>query len=172
MRRTIQPLWQLGLLSTLTLGLYDVYWVYRTWRVLRDVGSLEQATLSPGWRTAGLLAPFLNIVLIYHLFRGVRDLTRPAEPRCPQPAWHLGPGRLTTLYCALAVLWRLPGLASLCALLSVAPLLVVQGQLNGYLAARLTAPPHGRTLGAWEWAALVVGTVITLLAIVGTVTGG
>jgi len=65
-----QPVWQYVLLSIFTFALYDLYWFYRNWRQLRDQ---ENWDISPGWRLVGLLIPILNLILLYDLFKHIRD---------------------------------------------------------------------------------------------------
>ena len=56
----VQPLWRLALLVFVSYGLYQFYWFWRNWR---DLGRSN-----PGWRTAGLLVPVLNLFLIHDFF--------------------------------------------------------------------------------------------------------
>ncbi len=65
-----QPVWHLVLLSIATFSLYNIYWVYRTWRQLRDQGS---GNISPEWRLLGLFVPILGIILLYDFFKHVRN---------------------------------------------------------------------------------------------------
>ncbi len=63
-----QPLGRLAALLFLSYGIYQFFWFWRNWRQLR-VGH-------PGWRTAGLLVPFLNFWLVYDQFRRVEETAR------------------------------------------------------------------------------------------------
>jgi|GEM_PF-480266 len=59
------PLWQLILLSVFTLGIYDTYWLFRTWK---NIKVLQESQINPSLRTAGSFVPILNLFLLYNLF--------------------------------------------------------------------------------------------------------
>jgi len=75
-----QPLYKLIILYIFTFGLYGFYWIYRTWKYLKeknfDVNKLDKdepkkkctGDISPVWRTIGIIIPFYGIYLLYKLY--------------------------------------------------------------------------------------------------------
>ncbi|MEO0114379.1 MAG: hypothetical protein ABIK93_02760 [candidate division WOR-3 bacterium] len=68
-----QAPWRFMLLSIVTFNFYRIYWFYRNWKHLKIHKNLK---ISPGWRTLGLFVPIYHIVLIYDLFRNIRNFAR------------------------------------------------------------------------------------------------
>lgn len=52
----------------LSFGLYLYYWYYQSLKQLKEEQELD---ISPGWRTAGLFVPVLNLFLLYGLFKRI-----------------------------------------------------------------------------------------------------
>jgi hypothetical protein len=105
----VRPIWQHVMLATFTLGLYQIYWFYITWRYLKNVH---------GVRATPVLRAVLGHIFAYSLFRHLFALARErGYPESP-PA-----GPLAVAYVVLLLLGRLPGPASLGALSNVLALL-------------------------------------------------
>jgi nicotinamide riboside transporter PnuC len=60
------------LFTVLTLGIYSLYWWYRTNEQL-DAGT--SAEISPGLRTIGLLIPIYNLIVIWRFSNDVTAVT-------------------------------------------------------------------------------------------------
>lgn len=176
-----QPLWRLAVLSTCTFGVYNFYWFYRTWRMLRAVAGSDQGRRSPLLLTAGVLVPLLNLYLVYRLFTEInaaatgtglapdsrtqkivqgRGATKPVSA-----------GALTAAFVVLTALWRLPGAFWLLTFLSVGPLMIAQDQVNRYLAARQSGAMARQGFTWREVVMLIVGGVFLALALLGTLAG-
>ncbi len=180
-----QPLWHLALLSICTFGVYDFYWFYRTWRMLREVAGSDQVRRSPLLLTAGVLVPFLNIYLVYRLFAAINAAATEAAigtgfapdsrtqriVRGRGAATPVSAGTLTLAFFVLAALWRLPGAWWPLTFLSVGPLLVAQDQVNQYLAARQIGAMARPGFTGREIIVLIIGGVFLTLALIGTVAG-
>jgi hypothetical protein len=119
----------LAILSVVSLGLYEFYWIWRGWTALRDETG---ADINPRWRTAAFLVPFANVLVLYFLMRDTKEL---AESR--GVAADYSPGLLTALFFSL----RLIGNAALiggaafgwaAGFATVLPLLPVQYVWNAY----------------------------------------
>jgi S1-C subfamily serine protease len=155
-----QPVWQLVLLSLLTLNLYHLRWFYRTWKQLKQD---QDQHMSPFLHTLGLLVPILNIALVLNLFREIKEY---AEDAGVPPRW--GPGAPLAGFFGLGLLWWLPEPWSLLACASVAPLAVVQSALNRYWKVRQPALPMRTALSGGQTATVVAGGIFLLLAGLGT----
>ncbi len=119
----------LVILTVISLGLYEFYWIWRGWSALK---SETDADISPGWRTAAFLIPFVNVMVLYFLLRDTKEL---AERR--GVAADYSPGTLTAMFYALRLLGNaaLVGgapLAWLAGMATVLPLLPVQVVWNAY----------------------------------------
>ena len=82
-------------LYLLSFGLYLYYWHYKT---LKGLKLSEGLDISPGWRTAGLFVPLLNIYLLYDLFRRVDEVGARSGHIYLRSAWWRRPGWLTAWY--------------------------------------------------------------------------
>jgi len=154
-----QPPLHLALLSLCTIGVYEIYWFYRTWKQLKQQAGDQ---ISPGWRTVGLFVPILNIYLVYKLFDRISDL-RLQSGVGPMFA----PGWLTAFYLIWCLTYRLPDPAWLVSLASFVPLLVAQNALNELWGSLQPGRPVRTWLSVWEIALIVVGALLVLLTIVG-----
>jgi hypothetical protein len=168
--RYVQAPWQLALLSIVTFSLYDLFWFNRTWRMLRSLVPSAAPKPSPLLLTAGLLVPGLNCVLVYGLFRRVRDLQDALTPREQDPsmaprqaAEAPEPAALMVLYLGLLLCWALPTPWWLAARLAVWPLVLVQQQVNRVVAGALPDVRGARQMAWLELAALGVGVFFSLL---------
>jgi len=107
---------KLIVLSLVTLGLYEIYWFYKNWKLMkRRTGH----NIRPFWRA--LFAVFF----CHSLFKSVQESAISHD--CQSS---LSPGWLAFLYIALTVAWRLPDPYGLVSLLTFLPLLPVQGAIN------------------------------------------
>jgi len=142
-------------MSLVTFGLYEVYWVYRQWKRFVEHGDV----LSPFWRT------FFLTVTNYVLFGRVRSLAR--ENRV-EVDWL--PSILGTFYLALSLSWRLPDPWWLLSLLSFVPMIPVQRTIDRVNALHLAELPN-RGYSGWNIFGIVLGGLLLLLAMYGTLTG-
>jgi hypothetical protein len=165
--RYTQAPWQLALLSVVTFSLYDLFWFNRTWRMLRDLAPAQRGGRRHLALTAGLLVPLLNVYLVYHLFRTVRDLSAPSEA-APAVGEAPEPAALAVLYVGLLLCWLLPTPWWLAARLAAWPLMLVQAQVNRYVALALPDVRGARQMSWLELAALGVGIFFCLLLLYST----
>jgi len=155
----VQPSARLVLLTVLTLGLYQFYWFHRNWTRLRDEFG---EPLSPGWRTLGLLVPFVNIVLVHQQFRMLARALRRAGA-----AANYSPALLTAAFFALAFAANVSGLWPL-SLLTVLPLIPVHEAMNGYWSTVDRDRPVREGFSPGELAAMTAGGLLLLLATAAT----
>jgi hypothetical protein len=143
---------KLIVLSTFTLGIYEFYWFYKNWRLIRQ---REKSDISPFWRT------FFGYFYCHAMFRRVREQQARLEGSSSLSADLLAAGWIIA-----SLVWLLPDpylLLSFLAVLFMVPVQRVAERLNAAV-----APNHDRnarmTLG--NWAAVVVGGLVLVLLLV------
>ena len=149
---------KLAVMSLCTLGLYEYYWLYKNWKIVRD---RTGENISPFWRT------FFSVFFVYQLF----DRVRKQGADMPAVA-SLAAGPLAAGWIVLSLLWKLPDPYWLITFLTIVLMLPVQGAINTLNAA--AAPAHDRNdrFAGWNWVAIVLGGLIFVLAIIGTLMPG
>jgi hypothetical protein len=121
------PLSRLFLFSFISLGLYQLYWFYRNWTIIRDKNGED---IRPFWRTV------FNIFYCYGLFRRVSESAREREY-----AGSYSAGLVAAAFIILSFLGSISGQseavtvpmiigAELLSVLSIVPLLTVQRAIN------------------------------------------
>ncbi|MGH9369851.1 MAG: trypsin-like peptidase domain-containing protein, partial [Thermoanaerobaculia bacterium] len=157
-----QPIWQLVLLWVSTFGFYGIRWFYRTWKQLKRDRDLD---MSPGLHTLGLFVPILNLVLVFNLFKEIKEY---AEDARIIVRW--APGPLVAAFVGLNLLWKLPPPWWAFSLLSVCLLAAAQATLNRYWSVRQAGVPVRRRMSGGQFAAVVVGGFCFLLVGLGVYT--
>jgi len=145
---------KLSLMALTTFGLYELYWFYRNWKIIRQ---RDQSPISPFWRA--FFAPLWTFSL------GMRFKAHAKERNI---SIGLPVAAIGILYLLLSALWRLPQpywLISLFSFIPIVPFDRAARRLNGN--GSLAEPTHGR-YSAWIIAWLVVGTVLLMLAVIGS----
>ena len=143
-----------AVMSLCTFGFYELYWAYKHWDAVRR---REQESLSPFWRA--FFAPLWGFSLLPRL----RQLT--AVYRVPA-TWS-GSG-LALAYFLIHIAYRLPDPLWLISLLSFLPLLVVQRSVNELNRAVAPEAPRNDSYSGLNVVGIVLGGMIVLLAILGT----
>jgi hypothetical protein len=145
---------KLAILSTFTLGLYDLYWFYQNWK-MEQVRNGKPFGLSPGIRA------FFAPLSAYSLFKRVNIQLEKTGVQKVQA------GILAFGYFVWVSTWRLPDPIWLISILSFAPLLPIQAAIN-----RLNdtvapgAPRNDRYSGA-NIAVIIVGALLLGLILLG-----
>ena len=154
-----QPVWHLVLLSIATFSLYNIYWVYRTWRQLRDQGSWN---ISPEWRLLGLFVPILGIILLYDFFKHVRNfaVTEKCESLFPL-------GRVFIGWIFFNALAFIPFPYSFLSLLNVWPIGVVQSTLNNFWSKKQPTSIMRTNFSVAQMVLVILGGIFRALAIIG-----
>ena len=140
-----------SLMSLTTFGLYELYWFYRNWRIIKD---RDESQISPFWRA------FFAPLWTFSMGSRFRDEAKDQSISLTLPVIALG-----VIYLLLNALWRLPDPYWLVSLLTFIPLLPFEfaaRRLNG--GGQLAAPTFGRFSG-WNIAWLIVGSVLLLLVL-------
>jgi len=144
---------KLSLMSITTGGIYELYWFYRNWLIIRDCG---HDAISPFWRA--FFAPLWTFSMGSRLKQ--EGFERNVPLTLPAPA-------LGVIYLLLNMAWRLPGAFWFVSLLTFVPILPFEfaaRRLNG--GGLLSVPTFGRFSG-WNIAWLAIGSILLGLVVVG-----
>jgi hypothetical protein len=142
-----------AVLSVCSLGIYNLYWFYRNWQLVR---AREHSDISPFWRAT------FAYFFCYAMFKQIRDHDRQSGGTGALPA-----GALATGWIVLTLLWQMPDRYWLAALLSFAfmlPAQIVANRINS-----VAAPNHDRNtrFTGWNWLTVVIGGAIIVLDALG-----
>lgn len=145
---------KLVVMSFCTLGLYEIYWYYMNWGIIRRG---ERSEIVPIGRA--IFAYFF----CYSLFKRIKDT---AESQ--RISRSLAAGPLAVGWIILNCLYRLPDPLWLVAFLGVFFLIPVQKTVNEINA--ITHPSHypNRKFTGWNIAAVIFGGLVFVLAVIGT----
>jgi len=141
------------LLSICTFGLYEIYWFYKNWRLIKGH---EKSKISPVWRSV------FGVIFCYSLLKRVSGQSMATGGKAI-PAGPLAAGWIAT-----TLLWRLPDPYWLVSFLAIAFLLPVQSTINSMNAK--VAPSHDKNarFSGWNIFGLVVGGLFFILGVIGS----
>lgn len=144
---------KLFVLSTLTLGLYEIYWFYQNWTRIKE---REGSNIVP------VLRAVFSIFFCYSCFTLIRD--RGAKVK----AGSLAAGPLAAGWILATLTWRLPDPYSWLTMVAIVFMLPVQALANRINA--IEAPSHhpNGEFSAANWVVMVIGGIVLVLAFVGT----
>lgn len=143
---------KLAVLSVCSLGIYELYWFYRNWQMVR---ARERSDISPLWRAS------LAFFFCYAMFQRVREYDAQTGGSAALPA-----GALAAGWIIVTCLWQLPDRYSLAANLSCLFMLPVQAaanRVNGI------ADDHARNtrFTVWNWLTVALGGTFLVLEALG-----
>ena len=148
----VSPL-KLVVLSTCTLGIYQIYWFYKHWVLIKE---RSEPHIVP-WARA-----LFGVFWCYSCFDFIRKDERDLGV---EPALAAGP--LAVGWIVASLTWRLAGPYSLLGFL--APLLLIPAQRHVNHINSLVAPDHDRNarFSGWNWLAAAAGGIFLALIIIG-----
>lgn len=141
---------KLTVMSICTFGVYELYWFYRNWKLIRD---RDHTDISPVWRA--FFAPFWGFSLAAH----IRD-----HADTHGIAHALRPAAAGGLYLVLSALAQLPDPYWLISILNFLPLLLIQNVAED-IGKATTLDERSKRLSAWNWVGIVAGGLFLLLII-------
>jgi hypothetical protein len=144
---------KLVVLSLCTLGIYQIYWFYKHWVLIKE---RSEPDIIP-WARA-----FFGFFWCYSCFEFIRKDERDLSV---EPTLLAGP--LATGWIVVSLAWRLPEPYWLITYL--APLLLVPAQRHINHINLLVAPDHDKNtrFSGWNWLAVILGVVFLGLTILG-----
>ena len=140
-------------LSFCTFGLYELYWFYKNWQLIKE---REQTSIVPALRA------LFGILFCYAFFSRVRDFDAPVANKS-----RLAAGPLAAAWIITSLTHKLPDPYWIGSLLAVLFLLPVQARINAINLE--VAPDHdpNSRFSALNWVVVVLGTLFFALAILG-----
>jgi hypothetical protein len=144
---------KLALMAICTFGIYEFYWFYKNWELVRDRDGVQ---CSPFWRT--FFAPFW----VAALFKLVRERARSAGVSAS-----ISPVGLAAALIGLWVAANLPDPFWLISFASFVPLLAVQSVVREINKKEAPFVDQNEAITGKNLIALLVGGLLFLLAVVG-----
>jgi hypothetical protein len=142
---------KLAVMSICTFGMYQVYWFYKNWNLIKQ---RQRSNILPFWRT------FFTVLFCYQCFDEIREQARKlALPQLP-PAGPLAAGWIiTNLLFMLPVVW-------IFSFVFILPVQRVANRINS-----IATPHHevNQRFTGWNWVGIALGAIWLLLAIIGTI---
>jgi hypothetical protein len=141
---------KLVVLSVCSLGIYELYWFYKNWQIVRvrersDISAVSRAVF--------------GYFFCYALFKRVRDYDVQTGGTGALPAGALAAGWMVVTF-----LWQLPGRYSLVANLSclfMVPVQVAANRINGI------TDSHNKNFTVWNWLTVALGGTVLVLDALG-----
>lgn len=150
----VSPL-KLAVMSICTFGIYNVCWFYWNWKIVK---ARETSDVSP------VLRAIFGLIFAYSLFDRMRTHAERLAPRASIPAGALAFG----LFASNAA-WRFHGAYWLAGFVSVIILCFVQDVVNDINAKASPGIDENREFDVLNLIVALVGGVVLILAIVGSV---
>jgi hypothetical protein len=144
-------------LSVTTLSLYELYWFYKNWQLIRE---RERTDVSPAARA------IFAFFFCYQVFRRIR-----AYPAQGARNESLAAGALASGWIVTTLLWKLPDpywLVCFGAVLFMLPVQLAAERVNNAVAP--SSKPNDR-FSVIDWVIVAVGGVLFTLAVIGTFVG-
>lgn len=146
-------LFKLVVMDLCTLGLYQVYWFYKNWMLIKE---RERSNIIPALRA------IFAVLFCYACFKRIRATGE------EHLAMDLAIGPLAAAWIIVTILWKLPDPYWLISFASIVFLLPIQNAVN-QVNAKLS-PNHNpnRQFSKANIAAIVVGGLVFVLGVIGT----
>lgn len=144
---------KLIVMSFCTLGIYELYWFYKNWTLIKN---RERIEIAPFWRAV------FAVLFCYQCFSRIQANASSLGLQQSIPAGPLAAGWIIT-----SILWKLPDPYWLVSTLSFLFMLPVQALANRINA---TVSPHHDPNSRFTWwnlAGMAAGSIVLILAIIG-----
>lgn len=145
---------KLGVMSICTLGLYQIYWFYKNWHLVKE---RESSNVMPAMRS------FFAYFFCYSLFKKIRDTAESHNIPVSLDASGMAAG-----WILVSMLWRLPDPYWLVTYANVFFLMHIQSSVNAINQAENPNHDPNSRFSGWNIATIVIGGIIFALAIAGT----
>ena len=145
---------KLSILSLVTFGLYELFWFYKNWVLVRARSGRD---ISPFWRA------FFSPFFCYSFATAVNSAAESVNV-----VQRITPRSIAAIYAGLILLQRLPDPYWLICFFSFVPLIPVARQIRTVHEAIRPGFESATGWGGWSYATLAVGGILTGLAVIGT----
>jgi len=145
---------KLALMSICTLGIYELYWFYKNWVLIKE---RTESNIMPFWRAA--FAP----LWAYSCFKNIKNSADDNKVQEP-----LSIGLLAIMYFIFQALWRLPDpfwLVSTLSFILLIPANSVALKINKHL---ISDFKNNETFSSWNWVGVVLGGLFFVMSLIGT----
>ena len=145
---------KLAVMSTCTLGIYELYWFYKNWVLIKE---RTGDSIMPFWRA------FFAPLWAYSCFKEIKtsaNLNNVHET--------LSIGLLAIVYFILQASWRLPDPYWLVSYISFAFLIPVNSvalEINRKMSANFK---NNDSFSGWNWVGIILGGMVFILGLIGT----
>ena len=143
-----------GLMSVCTFGIYELYWFYMNWKIIK---ARQRLDIMPFWRA------FFGFFFCYPCFKAVEEFDHPAFA-----SRSLGAAPLTAGWIVTSLLWRLPDPWWFASMLAFVFMIPVQRRVNEINAAVEPAHDRNSRLNWLNWIGVIVGGGMLILSVIGT----
>ena len=147
---------KLFVMSAVTFGLYNVFWMDRQWR---------REQLASGENISPFARAFFGVLWSYSLFGSILASAERADIGLIKH----NEGKLAVAFFLLCMCWRLPGPFAFIGVLSVLPLMSVQRIINRMAVSRGQQCDANRRLSWLNWLGVGGGGAVSVLAVVGAI---
>jgi hypothetical protein len=148
----VSPL-KLAVMSICTLGIYELYWFYMNWRLIRD---RERSAIMPFWRA------FFGFFFCYQCFSHILNSARSAGIRTSVTA-----GSMAAAWILISLTWRLPDPYSVVTFLAFIPMIVIQSVASELNAKVAPGSDTNSRFSGLNIVGIVIGGLIFILAMIG-----
>lgn len=142
------------LMSLATLGIYDLYWIYKNWKMISERQGLK---LRPFWRA------FFGYFYIYPLLKEFRS-----AGSSQGDFGNLAAGALAAVWVVLSLTWKLPDPLSLISMFAFIALIPAVKYVNNYESRVNPEIPINSKFSVWNWVGLIIGLIMFPLVVIGT----
>ena len=139
---------KLVVMSISTLSMYDLYWFYKNWKLVKNRENLE---LKPFWRV------FFAYFYCHSMFDRISNYSA-SSPRFDSFV-------VAAFWIIVFLLWQLPNPYSLLATFSFFPLLIVQGYVSQINQEHSPDSNSNNSFSKWNILAIVIGGPLFALTI-------
>lgn len=143
---------KLATMSVCTFGLYQIYWFYKNWRLVK---SHDQSRISPPWRSV------FGLLFCYPLFRRVQSVAQQQSISMPSAALLFAAWTVATFLSYSPPPYLLVSFGSV---LFMLPIQRAANRINTQVAPQ--HDPNGR-FGAFNIVIVLIGGLLALLSVIG-----
>ncbi len=153
----VLPVWKFILLSVITFGLYELFWFYKYWKLLKEEKTLK---ISPFWRA--FFAPLFAGSIAGHLKKYLTDKGVAKEILASCDSTLIG-----ITYFVIFILWKLPDPYWLISFFTFASMLPLVKATNAYWQKEEQNLPS-KKFTWWQIILIVLGIILLILSIIVT----
>lgn len=145
------PTWKFILLSVITLGIYELVWFYRNWKLLKTEKDLK---ISPFWRA--FFAPVWAGSIAGHIQKYLKEKSNPSN---------YSPTLIGITYFLIFILHKLPDPYWIVSYFTFLPILPLLNNMNNYWQKEEQNLPT-KKFTWWQIILVILGIILFILIII------